>query len=82
MSNMNIRKIALFLTLMLIPVVFVLAQGPGGPGSGPNGNGNPSGNGGIPVGEGAPIGSGVVLTILYTGVYCIKKVYSIRKKRK
>ena len=78
---MNIRKIALFFTLLLIPVVFVLAEGPGGPGSGPNGNGSPSGNGGIPVGGNAPVGSGIFLLMLSACAYGVKKTYIIRKKK-
>jgi len=78
---MNIKKIALFLILMIIPAVFVLAEGPGGPGSGSNGNGSPTGNGGIPVGGNAPVGSGMVFMLLYAGAYGAKKVYSIRKKK-
>jgi len=77
---MNIKKIALFLAIMIIPVVYSMAEGPGGPGSG-NGSGSPVGNGGIPVGSGAPIGSGIWLMMLYAGAYGVKKAYSIRKKK-
>ena len=78
---MNIKKTSLFLVVMLIPVFFVLAEGPGGPGSGSNGNGTPVGNGGTPVGNNAPVGSGLIFMLLYSGVYSAKKCYSLRKKK-
>ena len=77
---MKVKKIVLFLAIMIFPVVFALAEGPGGPGSG-NGTGTPEGNGGIPVGHEAPIGSGIGLMMLYAGAYCVKRIYSIRKKK-
>lgn len=78
---MKLKKTVLFVLMMLIPVFVSLAEGPGGPGSGPNGNGTPEGNGGIPVGQTAPVGSGLLLTLVYSGLYGMKKVYYIVKKK-
>ena len=77
---MNIRKITLLIAMIIIPVFFALAEGPGGPGTGPNGTGSPSGSG-TPVGGAAPMGSGIVLMLLYAGAYGAKKVYNSRKKK-
>lgn len=79
---MKSKKITLILALILIPVFCILAEGPGGPGSGPNGNGTPVGNGGTPVGGSSPVGSGFVIMMLYAGAYGIKKVFNLRKNKK
>ncbi|MEI8202662.1 MAG: hypothetical protein WCH34_06595 [Bacteroidota bacterium] len=64
---MKIKKIALFLILMLIPTVFVLADGPGaGPGA------PPSDGGGVPVG-GAPVDGGMSLLLILGAAYGTKK---------
>ena len=78
---MNIKKIVLMIALVTAPVIITLAEGPGGPGSGSNGNGTPVGNGGNPVGANAPVGSGLVFMLIYGGAYGAKKVFSIRKKK-
>jgi len=78
---MIIKKAALLLSMVLIPVIFALAEGPGGPGSGPNGNGSPSGNGGIPVGGNAPVGSGIVVMVLSACAYGLTKNHSMRNKK-
>lgn len=80
-KDMKIIKIALFVGLMTLPPLFAMAEGPGGPGSGPNGNGTPVGNGGSPVGSNAPVGSGIVFLVLYAGAYGLKKTYTIWKKK-
>lgn len=78
---MKIKKIVLLLVMILIPTLMVLAEGPGGPGSGSSGTGSPSGGGGTPVGGSAPIGSGIAMLLLYAGAYGSKKVYNIRKAK-
>lgn len=78
---MKLKKLTLILAFIIIPVVFSLAEGPGGPGSGSNGNGTPVGNGGIPVGADAPLGSGFILMLIFSGLYGSKKVYGLKKKK-
>ena len=78
---MNIKKLALIIALITVPVIITLAEGPGGPGSGQDGNGTPVGNGGTPVGANAPVGSGAILMLLYSGIYGSKKIYLSRKMK-
>lgn len=72
---MKAKKCLLIILMVLAPAIYAIAEGPGGPGSGPDGNGTPVGNGGVPVGESAPIGSGLAFMLLFSAAYGAKKLY-------
>ena len=71
---MNTKKIALIAAMMLLPVVYALAEGPGGPGTG-NGSGGP--NNGQYLGGNAPIDGGLSVLLVLSAVYGTYK----RKKK-
>ena len=67
---MKVKKIALIAAMMLIPVVYALAEGPGGPGTG-NGSGGP--NNGQYLGGNAPVDGGLSILLALGAVYGMRK---------
>ncbi len=70
---MKIKKIALFAALVLIPISFALADGPGGPGGG-DGTGGPGGGTNPPVGGTTPIDGGMSFLLILGAAYGAKKL--------
>lgn len=67
------RKMFILIVTVIVPCCWALADGPGGPGGGSNGNGGPSGYGGIPVGGSAPIDGGLYFYMILGSLYaCFK----------
>ena len=75
----KMMKIAIVAFVMLVSSTGVaLADGPGGPGSGPDGTGTPTGA--PPIGGGAPIDGGLSILLALGAFYGAKTVYGKFKK--
>ncbi|MEZ5197791.1 MAG: hypothetical protein R2764_15810 [Bacteroidales bacterium] len=69
------RKISLLLTVLLFTISFtVFADQPPNPGGGPGG-------GDEPVGGGAPIGGGLIVLLLASATYGVRKTYFIKSEK-
>ena len=69
------RKIIILVSLVVVPVLFALADPPGPPPPG----GNPSGTGNQ---VGAPIDGGLLILLMMGAAYGTRKIYNLRKEEK